>query len=469
MSNLYGDEEVAKSQVSISPPGVQFSLLRGARSPQRTFDTTRRDDGLEHYEMYRQHPVVRAAIDKKSQFAVAAGWNFKSTISAEALDVKKKQKLELFFRRSDAKQLMRHVFKDLDIYGEAFWLVIRGSGALRTPLKAMRLNPRFMTEVLDDKGYLISWLYGPITTSNDPIPYELDEVVHISLDDPENDIRGLSPLYSLERAVAQDLYAMEYNQRFFENSAQTGIIFIVKTSTADEARRNRQWIEQNYVGSQNAHKPLLIEGDVSVQSSVAKNAEMEFLEGRRLLRSEILMVLEMDPDKVGIHDNSNRSTAKETGEAFNAETIWPRQGIVEEAVNNALILGIFRWDDIVFQFLEGDPRRKQDLADTRDKELKSGRETLNQQREQMGYTKIEGGDEPFIMTPQGIILVKDLAALSKATVDKAEQAAKPQPVPTIVAGQHPTQTPNQPLTGIAAKDKVPKLTARAADAVSQKA
>jgi HK97 family phage portal protein len=450
---------VEKSQVSISPPGVSFSLLRGAKAPARTYDTTRRDDGKEHYEMYRQHPVVRAAIDKKAQFAVAAGWTFKSTRSVELLDLNKKAKLESFLRRSNPKQLLRMAFKDLDIYGEAFWLIVRSASKQRTPIKAMRLNPRYMTEVLDINGYLLSWRYGPIMTDSTAIKYQLDEIVQIKLDDPENDIRGLSPLYSLERAVAQDLYAMEYNQRFFENSAQTGIIFIVKTSTQDEAKRNREWIEQNYVGSQNAHKPLLIEGDVAVERSVSKNAEMEFLEGRRLLRSEILMVLEMDPDKVGIHDNSNRSTAKETGEAFNAETIWPRQGILEEEINNALIMGIFRWDDIVFQFMEGDPRRKQDLADTRDKDLKSGRETLNQQLEQMGHPKVEGGDDPFIMTPQGILLVKDLAALSAAIVKKAEQDAAPQP--------QPTQLPNS--GGIQAKPKVPQLTARQADAVSQKA
>jgi HK97 family phage portal protein len=454
--DIFGDEIVEKSQVSIAPPSVQFSLLRGAKAPGRTFDTTRRDDGKEHYEMYRQHPVVRAAIDKKAQFAVAAGWTFKSTRSVELLDQAKKQRLESFFRKSNPKQLMRMAFKDLDIYGEAFWLIVRSASKQRTPIKALRLNPRYMTEVLDKAGYLVSWEYGPVTTSEDPIPYELDEIVQFKLDDPENDVRGLSPLYSLERAVAQDLYAMEYNQRFFENSAQTGIIFIVKTSTGDETKRNREWIEQNYVGSNNAHKPLLIEGDVAVERSVAKNAEMEFLEGRKLLRSEILMVLEMDPDKVGIHDNSNRSTARETGESFSAETIWPRQGIVEEEINNALILNVFRWDDIVFQFMEGDPRRKQDLADTRDKDLKSGRETINQQLEAMGHPKVEGGDDPFIMTPQGIILVKHLEALSQATVDKAQADAAPPPVPTSSGG-------------IQATPKTPPLTAKQAVDVSQKA
>jgi hypothetical protein len=185
----------------------------------------------------------------------------------------------------------------------------------------------------------------------------------------------------------------------------------------------------------------LIEGDVDVQRSVSKPAEMEFLNGRKLLRTEILMVLEMDPDKVGIHEDSNRSVAKETSEAFNAETIWPRQGIVEEVINNELILGIYRWDDILFQFQEGDPRRKQDLADTRDKDLKSGRESLNDQREAMGKVKVKGGDKPFISLPQGVILVEHLEQLSQAMVDNL-----------TASNQQPTDTSREKLSADAAEE-----------------
>jgi HK97 family phage portal protein len=439
--NIYGEPVVSKAQVADPAPGSRFTLMQGKKAPRFVVDNQRSAAGLEHYEMYRQHPVVRAAIDKKATFAVAAGWVFKSTESAELLDKEKQRKLQQFLRRSNGKQLMRLTFKDLDIYGECFWLVVRSISKERTPIKAMRLNPRYMTEQVNFKGHLVGWTYGPITNGQPSINYQLDEIIHMKLEDPENEIRGLSPLYSLERAVAQDIFAMEYNQKFFENSAQTGIIFIVKTSTADEAKRNRQWIEENYVGPSAAHKPLLIEGDVDVQRSVSKPAEMEFLNGRKLLRTEILMVLEMDPDKVGIHEDSNRSVAKETSEAFNAETIWPRQGIVEEVINNELILGIYRWDDILFQFQEGDPRRKQDLADTRDKDLKSGRESLNDQREAMGKVKVKGGDKPFISLPQGVILVEHLEQLSQAMVDNL-----------TASNQQPTDTSREKLSADAAEE-----------------
>ena len=213
------------------------------------------------------------------------------------------------------------------------------------------------------------------------------------LDDPENDVQGFSPLHSLQRAVAQDIFAMEYNESFFRNSAQTGTIFIVKTSNQGEAERNRQWLEENYTGPQNAHRPLLLEGDGDVESSVSSSQDMEFLRGRELLRQEIAMVLEVDLEKLGVHEDSNRSTSREVDKTFYTESVWPRQVIIEEEINDRLIQGIFGWTDVIFDHNDRDPRRTQDQADTDDKNLKSGRESINEQRKRLGLGPVEGGDE----------------------------------------------------------------------------
>lgn len=407
-----------------------------------------------YYEMYRQHPVVRAAIDKKAQFAVSSGFSFKPSDPNDELSTRKAETLQRFFRRCNAQQLLRLTYKDLDIYGESFWLVIRSISETKTPMKAMRLNPRYMRPIVSN-GVIIKWRYGPTVSNENSIDYDADVIVHFKLDDPENDVQGLSPLHAIQRAVSQDIYAMEFNESFFANSAQTGTIFIVKTSTGDEAARNREWLESNYVGPQNAHRPLLLEGDVSVEKSVSNPAEMQFLEGRKLLRTEIMMVLEVDPDKLGIHEDSNRSVSKEMEEAFYSESIWPRQVLVEEEINNHLIRRIYGWDDILFQHNNRDPRRTQDLADTMDKNLKSGRESINEQRRMMGLPPIEGGDVYFIMSPTGIIVVKNLPDMGEMQLDTG--------LPTQATGGFGSKGQASPATG----SKTTPLTAKQAEAVSQ--
>jgi HK97 family phage portal protein len=459
-----GTLQIEKAQVALPAPGVQtrFSLLGKSNSANNIIDYSRRSNGSMYYEMYRQHPVVRAAIDRKSTYASAGGWNY---VSPEPGSVPKDTKvkfLKSFSRRSNIKQLLRLTYKDLDIYGESFWAVISGSDASRTPIKVLRLNPRFMQARLSDAGIVVGWTYGPISTDSTAIEYGVDEVLHFKLEDPEDDTRGLSPLHSLQRAVAQDIFAMEYNESFFKNSAQTGIVFIVKSSSKEEADRNRAWIEQNYSGPENAHRPLLIEGDVDVKSSVAKPAEMEFLEGRKLLRQEILMVLEMDPDKVGVHDTSNRSTSKEAAYAFLSEVIWPRQNIIEDEFNNAFILGRLGWEDIVVDSAEGDPRRNIDMAEIFDKHVNSGRMSINEARRKMGEAPTVGGDVPFVMTPTGIIFVANLPELQKQALDQIKNPPPPA-VPAVTTGLGTGKQPNQPNQ----KPGKQPLTRDNADAVKQ--
>lgn len=435
--------EIKKAQVSISPPGStnRFGVINRTSTNPDLINYSRREQGLIYYDMYKQHPVVKAAIDKKAQVCVAGGWQYVASDSEEEVNNRKKVILEKFFRESSGKQLLRLTYRDLFIYGEAFWNIVRSAATARTPMKAYRLNPRFMQPIVSN-GFIVGWEYGgPYGKQK----YDVAEIMHFKYDDPEDDTRGLSPLHSVQRAVTQDIYAMEYNQNFFANSAQTGIIFITKTSDAGEAARNREWLEANYVGPQNAHKPILLEGDVTVARSVSNAHDMEYLNGRVFNRQEILLALDMDPDKLGIHDNSNRGVSKEASDAFTPEVIWPVQGIVEEEINNRLIDGLFHWDDIMFQHRESDPRRAGEQADLWDKHQKQGRLSVNDVRQRMGLPKIEGGDLYVIMTPAGAIPLTMISEVAELQIQKLRDKSTAGQTPVIdpISGLGTTSTGQQ--------------------------
>lgn len=413
--------ELKKAQVALPPPGgtSRWALIGGNTALSDIPFPDKRQQLAVYYEMYRQHPVVRSAIDKKAQYASSAKVLFRPADPEQEMSEYKVKTLKRFFRRSNIKQLLRITYKDLDIYGESFWLILRTFSKEGTPQKAMRLNPRYMTPVVRN-GLVIEWKYGPVSGSEIPDRYKPEQILHFKLDDPESDVSGLSPLHCLQRAVAQDLFAMEYNESFFKNSAQTGTIFIVKTSTEAEAKRNRQWLQENYTGPENAHRPLLLEGDVDVEKSVSSPQEMEFLRGRMLLRQEIAMALEVDLEKLGVHEASNRSVATEVDDSFHSESVWPRQVVLEEEINNQLIQRVFGWSDIMFEQEDRDPRRTQDQADTDDKNLKAGRETINVQRERLGLPPVPGGELAFVMTPTGILFVKNFPELAKRQLESGD-------------------------------------------------
>lgn len=388
--------------LGITADGINYRIDRGRKARYAVY-----------YSMYQQHPTVRAAIEKIAKVAVTNGFRFTPTKPDDDLPDARLEQLQTFFRASNGSQLLRSTYRDLLIYGEAFWLIITSNGG--TPLKARRLHPQYMDEITAN-GELVKWHFGPIIESDREIKYEAAEVLQFKFDDPDNDIRGLSLLSALELTVAQDLFAMKFNEQYFENSAHTGIVFSMKNSTVDEIARNREWMEQNYVGTENAHKPLILEGDIEVSRSVSSRAEMQFVEGRKFNREEILSVLDVDPSKVGINENSNRSVSKEADNTFRQENVAPLQLVVEEEINNQLILALFKWADILFRQNDSSRRDQLDMMKLYAEAERLGVMSINQVKGELGLPNIKGGDVHFVQTAAGAIPVEWLDDVAKRLI-----------------------------------------------------
>ena len=421
--------DIEKSQVTVPAPGLPTRFL--ALGPDKTGKTgpllalTKQNQYGIYYEMYRQHPVLRGAIEKISKYAVATGFRFVSPDPNTEPNSERVQTLQTFFRKSNAKHLLRMTYKDLLIYGEAFWLIektVLGG----TPIRALRLHPKFMSPDLDESDNVVGWQYGPGITENSK-SYRLDQIVHFKLDDPDTDLQGLSPLHSLQLTIASDLNAMHFNGNFFENSAQTGVVFIVKSATADEAKRNREWLEQEYVGVKNAHRPLLLEGEVDVKSSVNRQVDMQYVEGRILNRQEIMTVMDIPPDKLNIVEDFRRN-ADPQGRGFHEETIRPLQTIVEEEISNALIWNIFSWKDVLFEHNGANSQSDLDEAKLFKEYQNMGVLSINDIAKKKGWKLVTDGDGHFIQTAAGMIPVTMLDEVA------ARMIAQGQPLPDPISG-----------------------------------
>lgn len=407
--------EMEKSVVSIPAPGIRFHVLKrdgNDDDPARmSVKLTRENKASIHYEMFRQHPTIRAGIEKIAKVAVATGYSFNSDPPGEEVDEQKRKDLRMFFRKSNGNQLLRVTYKDLLIFGDAYWWIERTRKG--KPIRAMRLHPAFV-EVLSRGGRVTQYVYSAGADQRDAKKYSHERIIHFKLDDPASDLYGMSLLESLESVVAVDLNALRYNGKFFENSAQTGVVFSLKATDAGEIARNREYLEQNYVGTDNAHKPLLLEGDVDVKKSVATAQEMQFIEGRKMLREEMLEVLDVPKEKLGITEDSNRSVGQESDNTFRQEAVQPLQGIVEEEINNALILGMFGWDDIVFAHNEVSTRDSLEMMKLLAESERMGVLSIDEIRDkQFGLPPVEGGDTHFVQTAAGLIPLRfldDIAA-----------------------------------------------------------
>jgi HK97 family phage portal protein len=379
--------------------------------------------------MYKQHPIVRAVVDKISRTAVATGYQLVPVDSTAEVNDANAKKIDLTFRRSKIVSLLRQTYQDLLIYGDAFWYILPARDGV--PFRFYRIAPQQVNLVIDTETREVTSYITRDPKNGREVQYDPDEFLHFKIADPDNDFYGLSPLESLGSTVAQDLFAQTYNESFFANSAQTGIVFNMKNASKEEVERNREFLKKEYTSAANAHKPLLLEGDVEVSKSVSSPAEMQFIEGRRQLTMEILAVFDLPYTKLGgTSESANRSQSAENDKTYRTETIQPLQAIVEEVINENLIINTFGIDDILFEHREIDTRDEATQMKLYIDAMTHGIYDLNYIRKAVGVAPTEGGDTAFFQTSTGLVPV-------------AEALAPAQPAPQVT--DQPINQPGEPL------------------------
>lgn len=370
--------------------------------------------------MYKQHPIVRAVIDKISRTAVATGYQLVPVDSTAELNDANAKKIDLTFRRSKIISLLRQTYQDLLIYGDAFWYILPARDGV--PFRFYRIAPQQVNLVIDTETREVMSYITRDPKNGRETQYEPDEFLHFKIADPDNDFYGLSPLESLNSTVAQDLFAQTYNESFFANSAQTGIVFNMKNASKEEVERNREFLKKEYTSAANAHKPLLLEGDVEVSKSVSSPAEMQFIEGRRQLTMEILAVFDLPYTKLGgTSESANRSQSAENDKTYRTETIQPLQSVVEEVINENLILNTFGIEDVLFEHKEIDTRDEATQMKLYIDAMTHGIYDLNYIRKAVGVAPTEGGDTAFFQTSTGLVPVAEALAPTQAAPQMTDQ------------------------------------------------
>lgn len=391
----------------------------------------------DYYDMYRQHSFVRAAIDKIAKTATNAGFDFVPRDSRAKIKKSEVKTLQDFFvNQNNFISELQLLYTHLLIYGDAYLYIV--PDRRRRPIKLKVLPPQTMHIAARKNGEIIAYYQkDPDDVTDDVVKFEPHEILHFRIPDPGNSLYGLSPLESLKWAVAADLYAQRYNAAFFQNSGVSGTIIGIRNANPAEVQRNRKWLEENYIGPEAAHKPIIFEGEsISISKSVATHQEMGFLEGRRFIILEILAVLDVPPAKIGIMESANRSNSKEQDKTFRTESISPLQRMVQDVINDSFVRDVLGVGNTIFVHSEGDTRDAIEQMDYYTKGQAWGNFNVNEIRAKLGMAPVEGGDINGIMTPTGFVPLDRLHLffqLPRINTDKvppvAEDPPSGEPVP----------------------------------------
>ncbi|AZL15558.1 phage portal protein [Rickettsiales endosymbiont of Stachyamoeba lipophora] len=167
------------------------------------------------------------------------------------------------------------------------------------------------------------------------------DILHLKYFHPLDDFYGLSPIEAAAYSIDQHNQAAKWNQALLQNGARPSGALIVQGDNNldshlndDQYERLKQQISENFSGSANAGKPLLLEGGLKWQEMSLSNKDMEFLEAKNSAAREIALAFGVPPQLLGIPGDNTYSNLQEARLALWEETILPLLNYISTSFNN---------------------------------------------------------------------------------------------------------------------------------------
>jgi HK97 family phage portal protein len=268
--------------------------------------------------------------------------------------------------------------------GDVFIEVVQDSVLQKLPIGFYYIQPHRMQYFYDTDQW------GLIGTN---VRFEPDQLIHVRIPNPFDDLWGKSPIDKIANSVALDILAWRFNTKFFEKGGihPRGVLSYntdkyTPTEFNAEIERVREQAQTNPQGN------LMLYGG-EYQNMASSNKDMEFSSLMDKIRDRILGVYGVPPHKVSIIESGNIGGG--TGEDQDINFKKKLQGwmnLFEDGYNQ--ILGSAGFDEN-FHYGEMDFQDKLKRAQIEDIRLKNGSTSINEVRHGYGEDDVDWGDYPF--------------------------------------------------------------------------
>lgn len=214
---------------------------------------------------------------------------------------------------------------------------------------------------------------------------------HLKTFNPTDDWLGLSFLSAASLGIDLLNAGANWNLALLQNSACPSGAFTVEADanmpaslTPDQREQLRKDIEERFSGSQNARKPLLLEGGIKWTPMAFNPVDMDFLNSKKVSEKDVALAFGVPGQLVGVEGSQTFANYEQARLAFYLETAIPLANMVVGYLNRWLVPafgeGLYlAIDDDEIQALE--PLRKEKW----EKIEKSTILTVNEKREALGY------------------------------------------------------------------------------------
>ena len=209
-------------------------------------------------------------------------------------------------------------------------------------------------------------------------------------------ITGMNPIEIAADVLGLGIAAQTYGARFFANDARPGGWIEMTGKFADnEAKEEfkRSWQEAQ--GGRNRGKTAVLQAGMTYKPLAVNNNDAQFLETRKLSRSEIASLFRIPPHMIGDLEKATFSNIEQQSLDFVIHTMTPWAERWESSIESVLMLSDDANLEVEFDFanlLRGDRTARALFLKAG---INDGWMTRNEARISEGMNPIDGLDEPL--------------------------------------------------------------------------
>jgi HK97 family phage portal protein len=290
---------------------------------------------------------------------------------------------------------------------------------LGEPRNLYSLRPDRVT-ILKGSGYdLVGGYRYEIDGENQD--FKRDEVGHLRLFHPTNDYYGYGMIAAAARGVDIANLSDEWNATLFTNQMRPSGMLSLKFNTTKEQKDylKNAWHEE-YEGSRNVGKTVVVEGDAEYTQLSMNQKEMDWLGGDKINSGKICSVFGIAPELIGAGTEKKYSNYGEARRALYTEVVLPMMAFITDELGRWL-MPMFGLKNAI---LKVDTEQIEALQEDRQAKFTYLQNawwlTPNERRRACGYDDL-GPEADTLLVPMGLLPL--------------EQAiAEPEPVPDALQG-----------------------------------
>jgi HK97 family phage portal protein len=301
--------------------------------------------------------------------------------------------------RQDGASLLETIAAHLLLAGNAYVeaVGVAGEGAQANVRELYALRPDRMKLVPGPDGWPQAYEY---TVAGQTVRFDQSAaqppILHLTFFNPVDDYYGLSPLEAAAVAVDTHNAAAKWNKALLDNAARPSGALVYSGPDglvlADQQfERLKKELEEQYQGTANAGRPLLLEGGLDWKAMSLTPKDMDFMEAKHSAAREIALAFGVPPMLLAIPGDNTYSNYQEASRVFWRQTVLPLAGRIASALT--------QWLSPSFGaglVLAVDTDRIEALSSDRaalwERVTKAPFLTVNEKRAAVGFGAVPGGD-----------------------------------------------------------------------------